>query len=236
VRRAEQAHDLEVVILRPATVYGPGSTEVVGGIARAIRGRNMLLVDGGRAVAGLCYVDKPPGRRRASAAPPRRPGHAFNVTDGLDVTWREFTDGLAHGLGCSRVRWSLPYWIANGVGFSLEHGYRMLRKATGLHAPPLLSRQAVHVLGRNQDFQQSHGARGSRLGAARRILRRPRGDAHLAEVRLLQGRVNALPGGQRVTPGRPRSRYRRPPRAEPKPPRRQHEHERDQQQNPQQRN
>ena len=34
------------MILRPATVYGPGSRDVVGEIARAIRGRNMLLVDG----------------------------------------------------------------------------------------------------------------------------------------------------------------------------------------------
>lgn len=56
------------------------------------------------------------------------------------------------------MRWSVPYWIANGVGFSLEHGYRLLRKATGLRTPPLLSRQAVQVLGRNQDFS-SHRAR-----------------------------------------------------------------------------
>ena len=42
------------------------------------------------------------------------PGQAFNVSDGLDVTWKEFTDGLAKGLGCSQVRWSMPYWMANG--------------------------------------------------------------------------------------------------------------------------
>ena len=38
------------------------------------------------------------------------------------------------------------------IGFSLEHGYRMLRKTTRLKTSPLLSRQAVHVLGKNQDF------------------------------------------------------------------------------------
>ena len=152
VRRVEETHALDVVILRPATVYGPGSIEVVGGIARAIRGRNMLLVDGGRAVAGLCYVDNLLDAAVLALRHDAAPGHAFNVTDGLDVTWREFTDGLAEGLGCARVRWSLPYWMANGVGFSLEHGYRLLRRTTGLHAQPLLSRQAVHVLGKNQDF------------------------------------------------------------------------------------
>jgi nucleoside-diphosphate-sugar epimerase len=42
--------------------------------------------------------------------------------------------------------------MANGIGFSLEHGYRLLRRTTRLTTQPLLSRQAVHVLGRNQDF------------------------------------------------------------------------------------
>jgi nucleoside-diphosphate-sugar epimerase len=41
---------------------------------------------------------------------------------------------------------------ANGIGFSLEHGYRFLRARTRLSTPPLLSRQAVHVLAKDQDF------------------------------------------------------------------------------------
>ncbi len=152
VRRFEAAHALDAVILRPATVYGPGSTDVVGEIARAIRARNMLLVDRGRAVAGLCYVENLIDAAVLAVGHEAAPGHAFNVSDGLSVTWKEFTDGLAEGLGCSTVRWSMPYWLANGLGFSLEHGYRLLRRTTGLQAPPLLSRQAVQVLGNNQDF------------------------------------------------------------------------------------
>jgi ornithine--oxo-acid transaminase len=152
VRRAEAEHSLQAVILRPATVYGPGSRDVVGEIARAIRSRQMLLVGGGRAVAGLCYVDNLIDAAVLALQHESAPGQAFNVSDGLDVTWRQFTDGLAEGLGCARVRWSVPYWAASGVGFSLEHGYRLLRRTTGLSAPPLLSRQAVQVLGCNQDF------------------------------------------------------------------------------------
>jgi nucleoside-diphosphate-sugar epimerase len=152
VRRAEQARQLDAVILRPATVYGPRSTEVVGEIARAIDGGNMLLVGGGRAIAGLCYVDNLIDAATLALVHDAAPGHAFNVTDGLDITWREFTSGLAEGLGCSRVRWSLPYWAASSLGFSLEHGYRLLRRTTHLATSPLLSRQAVHVMGKNQDF------------------------------------------------------------------------------------
>jgi ornithine--oxo-acid transaminase len=152
VRGAEAEHALDAVILRPATVYGPGSHDVIGEIARAIRGRSMLLIGGGRAIAGLCYVDNLIDAAVLALRHDAAPGQAFNVSDGLDVTWREFTDGLAEGLGCAKVRWSLPYWMASALGFSLEQGYRALRRSTGLNAPPLLSRQAVQVLGSNQDF------------------------------------------------------------------------------------
>jgi nucleoside-diphosphate-sugar epimerase len=152
VRRVGGEGALDAVILRPATVYGPGSKEVVGEIARAIQGRHMLLVDGGRAIAGLCYVENLIDAALLALRHETASGHAFNIGDGLDVTWRRFTDDLAEGLGYPKVRWSLPYGMANGIGFSLEHGYRLLRRATGLTLPPLLSRQAVQVLGKNQDF------------------------------------------------------------------------------------
>jgi nucleoside-diphosphate-sugar epimerase len=155
VRRAEREHALAAVILRPATVYGPGSVDVVGEIARAIKGRHMLLIDGGRPLAGLCYVENLVDAAVLALQHEAAPGNAFNVSDGVDVTWRQFTDGLAHGLGCPEVRFSLPYRLANPIGFSLEHGYRFVRRATGLSLPPLLSRQAVQVLGRSQDFSNA---------------------------------------------------------------------------------
>jgi nucleoside-diphosphate-sugar epimerase len=152
VRRVEQTHGLDAVILRPATVYGPGSKDVIGEIARAIRGRHMLLIDGGRPNAGLCYVENLIDAALLALRHNAAPGCAFNVTDGLDVTWRALADDLAAGLDCPRVRFSLPYRLAVSVGFSLEHGYRLVRRSTGLHSPPLLSRQAVQVLGRSQEF------------------------------------------------------------------------------------
>jgi acetylornithine/succinyldiaminopimelate/putrescine aminotransferase/nucleoside-diphosphate-sugar epimerase len=152
VRRVRSTSALDVVVLRPATVYGPGSVDVVGEIARAIRNRNMVLVDGGRAIAGLCFVENLLDAAILALRHEAAPGQAFNISDGLRVTWREFTDGLAEGLGYSKVRWSLPYWFASGIGFSFEQGYRVLRKSIGVSTPPLLSRQAVQVLGRDQDF------------------------------------------------------------------------------------
>jgi nucleoside-diphosphate-sugar epimerase len=152
VRAAETADGMAAVILRPATVYGPRSREVIGDIARAIRAGNMLLIDAGRAVAGLVYVDNLIDAAVLAAGHDAAPGQAFNVTDGLDVTWRQFTDDLARGLGCPGPRWSLPFAAANAIGFTLEHGYRVLRRTARVRTRPLLSRQAVHVLGADQRF------------------------------------------------------------------------------------
>jgi len=149
VRRADA---LRTVILRPATVYGPGSTEVVGEIARALRAGHMLLIDKGRTIAGLCYVENLIDAAMLALVRPEAVGHAFNISDGLPVTWRQFTDDLAVGLGCGPARLSMPYPLASAVGFSLEYGYRLLRSCTGLRTSPLLSRQAVQVLGVDQAF------------------------------------------------------------------------------------
>jgi nucleoside-diphosphate-sugar epimerase len=103
-------------------------------------------------VAGLSYVDNVADAALLALQEAAAQGQAFNVTDGLDITWRQFLSDLADGLGYPRPRWSLPYGVAIAAAFALEHGYRWLRKGTGLRTPPLLSRQAVHVLGRDQDF------------------------------------------------------------------------------------
>jgi nucleoside-diphosphate-sugar epimerase len=163
VREAER----EWVIVRPATVYGPGSVDVVGQLADAVLGGHMVLVDHGRANAGLTYVDNVADLVVLALDHPDAAGEAFNATDGLDVTWRRFVADLAVGLGGIPARWSLPYRLAQALGLALEQGYRLARRATGLTAAPLLSRQAVQVMGVDQDFSNARAR--ERLGWAPRV-------------------------------------------------------------------
>lgn len=146
------AEELPWTVLRPATVYGPGSVEVVGEIAKAIRAGHMLLIDRGRAIAGLLYVENLIDAILLALDAPAAVERAFNLSDDLDVTWGRFTADLAAGLGCRPPRLSLPYAPAAALGRAFELGYRGLRRSTGLRTAPLLSRQAVQVLGRNQRF------------------------------------------------------------------------------------
>jgi nucleoside-diphosphate-sugar epimerase len=159
--------DVPAVIVRPATVFGPGSVDVVGQIADAVIGGHMILIAQGRANAGLAYVDNVADLVVLALDHPDAAGATFNATDGLDVTWRRFVADLAAGLDGTPARWSLPYGLAEGIGFGLEHAYRLARRTTGLTLPPLLSRQAVQVMGITQDFA---GARArERLGWTPRV-------------------------------------------------------------------
>lgn len=151
VRRAG-AEGLETVILRPATVYGPGCRETVLEVARAVRKRQMLLVAGGRAVVGLCYVDNLADAVMLALEHERATGRVFNITDGSDVSWRRFVDDLAAGLEAPPARFNVPYPVAAGLALGLEHGYRALRRSTGLKTRALLSRQAVQLMGIDQSF------------------------------------------------------------------------------------
>ncbi|HXB16204.1 MAG TPA: NAD-dependent epimerase/dehydratase family protein [Solirubrobacteraceae bacterium] len=150
--RERGADGPELVILRPATVYGPGSREVIGEIARAILARRMVLVGRGRSVAGLCFVENLIDAVLLALDAPEASGETFNVSDGLDVTWARFTADLADGLGAPPVSWSIPYPLAFALARALEGTYRLARRASGLQTAPLLSRQAVQVLGREQSF------------------------------------------------------------------------------------
>jgi ornithine--oxo-acid transaminase len=158
---------LEAVVLRPATVYGPGSDEVIGQIARAIQGRHMLLIGRGATNAGLLYVENLIDAILLALEHPAAVGQTFNLTDGLPVTWRRLTDDLAAGLGAPPVRLSLPSGLAVRLGAGLEDGYRALRRTTGLTLPPLLSRQAVGILARDQDFSAQRAR--ERLGWEPRV-------------------------------------------------------------------
>ena len=171
VRRAERERALDAVILRPATVYGPGSTRR----RRRDRARDPRPqhAAGRRRPRGRrALLRREPDRRRRARAAPRRRARARVQRQ------RRARRHLAGVHRRPRRRARLP---AGALEPALLDRQRRsasrsstatgsLRRTTGLSAPPLLSRQAVQVLGTQPGLQQPQGARDARLGAARRLL------------------------------------------------------------------
>lgn len=149
VWQAARERRLPVTILRPATIYGPRGSAFVTDIAVLLRHRLMLLVDGGRHRGGFIYVDDVADAMIAAAASPRTLGEAYNLCDGAGDTWRAYVDGLADALGLHRPWLNLPYGVAMLLARAMELPFRV---APRLKGRPLLTRHAVLLLGRDQQF------------------------------------------------------------------------------------
>jgi nucleoside-diphosphate-sugar epimerase len=155
VRRAE----VPWTIVRPATVYGPGSFSMMGEFAQTLRDGFMLWVNQGRSDAGLVYVDDVVHGIRLALEHPAAVHETFNLSDSSGVTWRELIEELARALDLKFRSVSLPFGSAVALGMAMEVGYRGVRQLTGCSMRPLLSRQAVQIMGIDQSFSHAKASR-----------------------------------------------------------------------------
>ncbi|MBN1954507.1 MAG: NAD-dependent epimerase/dehydratase family protein [Anaerolineae bacterium] len=139
---------LPVTVLRPATVYGPRAQSTVDEFVELLRGGEMVLIEGGRKTAGLCYVSDLVELMRAVAEPEVGLNRVYNVADGSETTWAEYVNGLAALLGLPPVRRSIPRRLAYPLGWLMERWAEWRQ----LDRRPLLTRMAVEFVGTHQAF------------------------------------------------------------------------------------
>ena len=141
-------HGLPVTVVRPASIYGPGGKAFVTDIVALLRQRLMLLVDGGRVPGGFVYVDDVCRAMLLAARLPGAAGEAYNLSSTDGTTWRGYTHALAAELGLGRPWLQLPFAAAMALATVSE-----LPHKAGLPGRPLLTRHAVHLLARDQQYR-----------------------------------------------------------------------------------
>ena len=139
---------MPTTIVRPASIYGPGSVTLVRDVVQALRGGDMVHIRQGRAPAGLLYIDHAVEAIVKAATRPAAVGRAYALRDEAPTTWRTYMEALAEGVGVPAPRLSLPEPVALGAGWAMEQAHRLLRRP----GRPLLTRHAVLLLSRPQDF------------------------------------------------------------------------------------
>jgi nucleoside-diphosphate-sugar epimerase len=148
VWEAYQQHGLPVTIFRPAAVYGPRGHDFVYTLAQHLREGLMPLFDGGRAHAGLLYVDNCVKYIIRAAQLPIALGQAYTLRDESDETWREYLNALADGLHCRRSWLNIPAGLAFGLARLVETTHRVLR----LKSRPALTRHGVLIMVRDEGY------------------------------------------------------------------------------------
>ena len=141
------AAGLPVTILRPASIYGPGGKAFVTDIVALLRQRLMLLVDGGKAPGGFVYVDDVCRAMLLAARAPGAYGQALNLSSTDSTSWRAYAAALAQALGLPDPWLQLPFQAAMLLATLSELPHRAY-----LPGRPLLTRHAVYLLGRDQQY------------------------------------------------------------------------------------
>ena len=148
VWRAIEQQGLPATVLRPVTVFGPGCQNYVGEVVRHLRKRSMVLLNGGRHVAGLAYVENVVDAILSASQSTQAIAQAMNVCDDSPVTWKEYVDRLADGIGAPRVRVSLPAPVAYALAVAMETAGKLMRR----RRRPLLTRLMVLEWGQTQRY------------------------------------------------------------------------------------
>jgi nucleoside-diphosphate-sugar epimerase len=103
----ESAGDLEVVIVRPARVFGEKEDWLLPRLMGALVNGRVWLPGGGRAKQTFVSADDV-GRACLAASDRGRPGHAYLV-GGFDATWRDLLESCIRAVGVTGTIVNLPY-------------------------------------------------------------------------------------------------------------------------------
>ena len=146
----DNAGDLEVVILRPARVFGEGDDWILPRLmASMVRGR-VWLPGGGRAKQTFISAGDL-GRACLAASDRGRPGHRYLV-GGFDSTWQDYLVSAARAVGFAAEVGSVPYDLAFLRALAVE-------TATPEGAPVWPGVFAVDAIGKSHLYDDSYSRR-----------------------------------------------------------------------------
>ncbi|MFW6182052.1 MAG: NAD-dependent epimerase/dehydratase family protein [Spirochaetota bacterium] len=130
---------LDLVILRPSAVYGPGDWKWTYEMVRRLEVSAWPLVNGGKAVLTPVYIDNLTRAVELALEAEEVNGRAYNITDGVTVSWLEFCEKIAGALGVPLRVKSYPLLIAYPVGLLSEAAGTVLNPVQG----PRLTRYRI---------------------------------------------------------------------------------------------
>jgi len=146
----DNAEDVEVVVLRPARVFGPGEDWLIPRLMLGVSRGRLWLPGGGRSAQSFIAAADV-GRACLAAADRGRPGHSY-VVAGFDSSWAEFLQLAAHALEIPCSLGSLPYDLAYLRGLGEEI-------ITAAGAPMWPGIYAVDVIGKPHLYDDSQSRR-----------------------------------------------------------------------------
>jgi nucleoside-diphosphate-sugar epimerase len=146
----EAAQDLEIVVLRPARVFGSGEDWILPRLMAAVATGRVWMPGGGRAMQTFVSAGDV-GRACLAAGDRGLPGRAYLV-GGFDSTWRDLLESAARAAGFAPEIAGVPYDIAYVWALAAE-------TTTAEGAPVWPGAFAMDVIGKPHLFDDSNSRR-----------------------------------------------------------------------------
>jgi nucleoside-diphosphate-sugar epimerase len=109
MRRLMLTSDVETVILRPATFFGPGDRLHYGRMAQKVKNGKGLIIGKGNNTLPFCYVTDIVQGFMLAAYHKDAPGNVYNITNDRPMTQQEIFDAIADDVHGKRPTLHLPY-------------------------------------------------------------------------------------------------------------------------------
>jgi len=143
-----QTCQMEVTAIRPGNVFGPKDHTFIEKYLAALEQGKGGYVDGGKHWTCPTYIENLSDGIIKACFDPRAVGEAFIITDGLEISWREFTEKLCAALQIKAPRLAIPFAVGYAMAGLMEFAYKTFR----ISNPPLLTRYRVSNGGRDYHF------------------------------------------------------------------------------------
>ena len=145
------AHDsgrIEVMVIRPAWIYGPRDRTTVARLVAMIRQGQAKILGRGDNRLNVVYAGNIAEAAVTAAGMPEAAGEAFNCSNDGEITQQAYFDLWAQACNAPAVKRHVPYRLAYVVGFVLECLGHLFRWKD----PPFVTRYAVWLMGRRSYF------------------------------------------------------------------------------------
>ncbi len=109
MRRLLLSSQVETVILRPGTFFGPGDRLHFGRMAQKVKDGKGLILGRGDNALPFCYVTDVVQGFLLAAYHEHAPGNVYNITNDRPLTQVEMFNAIADAVGGVRPRLHLPY-------------------------------------------------------------------------------------------------------------------------------
>ena len=156
-RRVER-DGLRLSVIRPSWLYGERDRTTVARLVTRLKTGKLPLIGGGDNPLSAIYAGNVADAAILAADDPNSVGEAYNITSMGPITQRGWLDLFADACNAPRPSRHVPYRAAFGVAFGLEALGRLRRQKR----PPLITRYATWLMGRNLAYSTAKAE--SKLG------------------------------------------------------------------------